>query len=102
MEQYLHTIFKFISPFADADFVGMVYVITCIMIISVTGMPLFIRLSLALPLAVTGIVFIFIPDTIPVQYEQVVLVRLSHLVFMLSLIINSIFYGIVKRKRMVR
>jgi|WetSurSiteA1Bulk_404760.scaffolds.fasta_scaffold99442_2 hypothetical protein len=99
MEDFLNDIIRFISPLANSDFVGAIYIITAFMLATFTGMPIFIRLSLALPIFMTAIIFITLPNTIPVPYEQVVLVRISHLIFMLALIINAIFYAIAKKKR---
>jgi len=102
MEKILQDLILFMSPLANSGFVGFIYVITALMLATFTGMPLFIRLSLALPIFMTAMIFLTIPTTMPVPFEQVVIVRLSHLVFMFSLIVNAIFYAIAKRKRKVR
>jgi hypothetical protein len=103
MEKILNDLIVFISPLASSNFVGVVYVLTAFMLATFTGMPLFIRLSLALPIFMTAMIFLTIPSTIPVPYEQVVIVRLSHLIFMASLIVNATFYAIAKKKkRMVK
>ena len=101
MENFSADIFRWISPLANADFVGVIYLISCMMILFLTGMPIIIRFSLAFPLAITGLIFLLVPTTMPIPYEQVVLVRLSHLVFMLSMIINCTLYAIAKRKRVL-
>jgi len=90
-----------LSPLAHPHILAIIYFLATISILCVKTMPFLIRVSIALPMFLTVIIYSIFSDVIPAPYEQIVIIRLSQALVMVSIILNSIIYIIAKRGNII-